>query len=130
MVQHDGRCCAGPGMLTSSGTSDLDNEHRLEGEIDALNHILDMTVPGHTQEGGTYVIPGHGRVCDEADVVEFRDMVAIVRDRVQDLIKKGMTLEQVKAAKPSSDYDTEYVSASSFVKADQFVESIYKSLKK
>jgi glyoxylase-like metal-dependent hydrolase (beta-lactamase superfamily II) len=100
----------------------------VNGEIAALNHILDLAVPGHTQEGGTYVIPGHGRICDEADVVEYRDMVVIVRDRVQDLIKKGMTLEQVQAAAPSRDYDTEYVSASSFVKANDFVAAIYRSL--
>jgi len=100
----------------------------VKGEIAALNHILDLAVPGHTQEGGTYVIPGHGRICDEADVVEYRDMVVIVRDRVQDLIKKGMTLEQVQAAAPSRDYDTEYVTASSFVKANDFVAAIYRSL--
>jgi len=109
---------------------DIERGGSVQGEIAALNHVLDLTVPGHTQEGGTYVIPGHGRVCDEADVVEYRDMIVIVRDRVQDLINKGKTLEQIKAAKPSSDYDTEYISANSFVKADQFVESIYKSLKK
>ena len=100
----------------------------VNGEIAALNHILDLTVPGHTQEGGTLVIPGHGRVCDEADVVEYRDMVVIVRDRVQDLIKKGMTLEQVQAAAPSRDYDGEYVTATSFVKAADFVAAIYRSL--
>ena len=107
---------------------DLQRGGSIEGEIAALNHILDLTVPGKTQEGGTYVIPGHGRVCDEADVVEFRDMVVIITDRIKDMIKKGMTLEQVKAARPSLDYDTEYVTPTSFVKADQFVESIYKSL--
>lgn len=107
---------------------DLERGGSIEGEIGALNHILGLTVPGKTQEGGTYVIPGHGRVCDEADVVEFRDMVVIIRDRIKDMVKKGMTLDQVKAARPSLDYDTEYISANSFVKADQFVESIYKSL--
>jgi len=85
-------------------------------------------VPGKTEEGGTYVIPGHGRICDEADVVEFRDMVVIIRDRIKDMIKRGMTLDQIKAAKPTLDYDTEYISENSFVKADQFVEAIYKSL--
>jgi glyoxylase-like metal-dependent hydrolase (beta-lactamase superfamily II) len=107
---------------------DLERGGSLEGEIAALNHILTLTVPGRAQEGGTYVIPGHGRICDEADVVEYRDMVVIIRDRIRDMIKKGMTLEQVKAAKPSRDYDTEYVSPNSFVTADRFVESIYKSL--
>ncbi len=109
---------------------DLERGGSVQGEIAALNHILDLAVPARTQEGGTYIVPGHGRICDEADVVEFRDMVVIVRDRVRDLIGKGMTLEQVKAARPSRDYDTEYVSSSSFVSADRFVESVYASLKK
>ena len=107
---------------------DVANGGSINGEIAALNHILDLAVPGHTQEGGTAVIPGHGRICDEADVVEYRDMVVIVRDRVQDLIKKGMTLEQVQSATPSRDYDAEYVTATSFVKAADFVAAVYRSL--
>jgi glyoxylase-like metal-dependent hydrolase (beta-lactamase superfamily II) len=107
---------------------DLDNGGSLQGEIAGLNHILDLAVPGHTQEGGTYIVPGHGRLCDEADVVEFRDMVIIVRDRVQDMIKKKMTLDQIKAARPTRDYDPQYVTPTSFVKTDPFVEAIYKSL--
>jgi cyclase len=104
---------------------DLNRGGGVQGLIDGLNQILEITVPRKYQEGGTYVIPGHGRLCDEADVVEFRDMVTIIRDRVQDLIKKGMSLDQVKAAKPSFDYDTQYSGS-----PDGFVESIYKSLKK
>jgi cyclase len=107
---------------------DVANGGSINGEIAALNHILDLTVPGHTQEGGTFVIPGHGRICDEADVVEYRDMIVIVRDRVQDLIKKGMTLEQVQAAAPSRDYDAAYVTPTSFVKAADFVAAVYRSL--
>jgi len=107
---------------------DVANGGSVNGEIAALNHILDLAVPGHTQEGGTSVIPGHGRICDEADVVEYRDMVVIVRDRVEDLIKKGMTLEQVQSATPSRDYDAEYVTATSFVKAADFVAAVYRSL--
>jgi len=119
-------------IFTPGGYPFIDLEHggSLQGEIAALNHILDLAVPGHTQEGGTYVIPGHGRICDEADVVEFRDMVVIVRDRVQDMVRKGMSLDQVKAARPTQDYDTEYITPNSFVKADQFVEAVYKSLTK
>ena len=79
-------------------------------------------MPKYLQEGGTYVIPGHGRLCEEADVVEYRDMVTIIRDRVQDLIKKGKTLDEVKAAKPTLDYDTQYGAG------DRFVEAVYKSL--
>ena len=107
---------------------DLERGGSIQGEIDALDHILDLTVPGHTQEGGTYVIPGHGRICDEADVVEYRDMVVIVRDRIQTMIKEGKTLDQIKAAKPTLDYDTEYITPASFVKSDQFIESIYRSI--
>jgi cyclase len=109
---------------------DLERGGSVQGEILALNHILQMTVPAKTQEGGTYVIPGHGRICDDADVVEFRDMVVIVRDRVRNMIQKGMTLDQVKAAKPTRDYDPEYVTSNSFVTADRFVEAVYKSLSK
>jgi hypothetical protein len=92
--------------------------------IDAVNQILRITVPLKYQEAGTYVIPGHGRLCDEADVAEFRDMVTIVRDRVRDMKAKGMPLDRVKAARPTRDYDTEYDTKA----ADAFVEAIYKSL--
>jgi cyclase len=108
---------------------DIERGGSINGEIAALNHLLDLTIPGKTQEGGTYIIPGHGRICDEADLVEYRDMVVIIRDRIRTMIGKGMTLEQVKAARPTLDYDTEYVKSNSFVKADQFVEAIFKSLK-
>ena len=96
--------------------------------IASLNRIIDLTVPADKQEGGTYVIPGHGRLCDEADVVEYRDMATIIRDRIQDMIKKGMTLEQVKAAKPTRDYDPLYGSTTGFWTTEKFVEAAYKSL--
>lgn len=107
---------------------DIERGGSVQGEIAALNHILQLAVPVKTQEGGTYIIPGHGRICDDADVVEFRDMVVIVRDRVRDMIHKGMTLDQVKAARPTRDYDTEYVTPNSFVTADRFVEAVYQGL--
>jgi len=107
---------------------DLQNGGSINGLIDALNLILDITIPAEKQEGGTMVVPGHGRLCDEADVVEYRDMVTIIRDRIQDMIKKGMTLEQVKAAKPTRDYDPLYGSTTGFWTTDMFVEAVYKSL--
>ena len=100
----------------------------VEGELKALTHILELTVPAATEEGGTLVIPGHGRLCEETDVAEFRDMIAIVRDRIQDGIKKGKTLAQIKADKPTLDYDTEYYRQGAFVSPDMFVEAVYKSL--
>jgi cyclase len=102
----------------------LDRGGSIQGLIDALNQILRITVPLKYEEGGTYVIPGRGRLCDEADVVEFRNMVTIVRDRVRDMVGKDKTLEQVNAARLTRDYDTSYDAKS----ADAFVEAIYKSL--
>jgi cyclase len=107
---------------------DIDRGGSFNGLIASLNKIIELTVPADKQEGGTYVIPGHGRLCDEADVVEYRDMATIIRDRLQDMIKKGMTLEQVKAAKPTRDYDPLYGSTTGFWTTDKFVEAAYKSL--
>jgi glyoxylase-like metal-dependent hydrolase (beta-lactamase superfamily II) len=98
----------------------------LNGLIAALNHIIELTVPADKQEGGTYVIPGHGHLCDEADVVDYRDMATILRDRIQDAIKKGLTLEQVKAAKLTRDYDPLY--APNEAATDRFVTNAYNSL--
>jgi glyoxylase-like metal-dependent hydrolase (beta-lactamase superfamily II) len=105
---------------------DLARGGSVQGLIRALTEILALAVPEAFAEGGTRMIPGHGRVAEETDVAEFRDMVVIVRDRVQDLVAKKMTLEQVKTAKPSRDYDAEY--GASPADADRFVESIYRSL--
>ncbi len=103
---------------------DVDHGGNVQGVVDGLNLILDLTIPEEKQEGGTMVIPGHGRLCDEADVVEYRDMLTIVRDRIQDMIHKGMTLDQVKAARPTEDYDPLYGNNT------RFIESVYKSLTK
>src|SRR5580693_7764901 len=108
---------------------DLDRGGTYQGVLDGLNHILDIAIPAEKQEGGTYVIPGHGRLCDQADVVEYRDMMTILRDRFLDMIKRGMTLEQVKAAKPTSDYDPLYGTDKGFWTTDKFIEAAYKSLK-
>jgi cyclase len=107
---------------------DLARGGSVQGEIDALNKIIEITVPAKYQEGGTMVVPGHGRICDEADVVEYRNMLTVIRDRFEDMIRKGMTLEQVKAAKPTLDYDTQYGSNTGFWTTDKFIEAVYKSL--
>jgi glyoxylase-like metal-dependent hydrolase (beta-lactamase superfamily II) len=105
---------------------DIQRGGSVDGLIAALGRILALAVPAGFESGGTRVVPGRGRICEETDVAEFRDMVVIIRDRVQDLIKKGMTLEQIKAAKPSRDYDGEYEAGAA--EADRFVETIYRSL--
>ncbi len=94
----------------------------IEGLVAALDHVIDITVPERLQDGGTRVIPGHGRLSNEADVVEYRDMVTIIRDRVRDMVRKGLTLEQVRAARPTRDYDTRYGSG------EALTEAAYRSL--
>jgi cyclase len=108
---------------------DLQRGGSFQGIIDALNQLLyQVTVPGPKQEGGTMIVPGHGRLCDQADLVVYQEMVTIIRDRIQDMISKGMTLEQVKAARPTRDYDRRYGSNTGFWTTDMFVEAAYKSL--
>lgn len=105
----------------------------VQGVIDSLNRIITLAVaptPLVWQEGGTAVIPGHGRLCDKADVVDYRDMVTIIRDVVQDMIKKGMTLEQIQKADPTKGWRRRYGSDSGSWTTAMFVEAVYKSLRK
>ena len=103
----------------------------INGVIAALNRIIDIAIPDHkVQEGGTMIIPGHGRLCDEQDVIEYRDMVTIIRDRIQYMIGKGKTLDQIKAAKPTLDFDPRYGSATGAWTTTMFIEQIYRDLTK
>jgi cyclase len=103
-------------------------EGSLQGLINGLNHAIDLAVPRFNQTGGTRIIPGHGWVCTESDIVELRDVATIVRDRIRYMLEKGMTLEQVRAARPIADYDPVY-STSSWT-TDQFLEALYADLRK
>jgi glyoxylase-like metal-dependent hydrolase (beta-lactamase superfamily II) len=107
---------------------DVERGGTINGYIDALNRILDIAMAEFRTEGGTMVIPGDGRVSDSADVAYYRDMATIIRDRIQDMVRKGMTLEQVKAARPTLDYDPRYGSAPGW-SADQFIEAVYRTLR-
>jgi len=100
----------------------------INGILAGLNRIIDITVPRRKQEGGTYVIPGHGRLADEADVVEYRDMSTIIRDRFADAAKRKQSLEQVKAARLVRDYEGRYGAAQGFWTTDAFVEAVYRTL--
>ena len=106
---------------------DLARGGSVQGEIDALNAIIDITVPERNQMGGTRVVPGHGRLANEADVVEYRNMMTIVRDRVRDMVKKGMTVAQAKAARPTLEYDGIYGTDKNWT-GDMFVETVYRDL--
>jgi len=109
---------------------DTKNGGSLQGEIQALNFILDRTVYQHDEDGGTYIIPGHGRVTDEWELAEYRDMLVIIRDRVQSMIKAGATLQQVLAARPTADYDPRFGATTGPWTTNMFVEAVYTSLKK
>ena len=107
---------------------DIEKGGSIQGEIDALNKLIDLTIaptPYIYKDVGTYVIPGHGRLSEQMEVVDYRDMVVLVRDNVADLIKQGKTLEQIKAARPALPYETRYGTAGA---TNAFIESIYKSL--
>ncbi len=103
----------------------------IQGEIAALQKLVDTAIPSVpivSREEGTLVIPGHGRLCDQLDVVDYRDMVTIIRDRVHDLVKQGLTLEQVKAASPARGYVHRYGSDTGAWTTNDFVEAIYRTI--
>ena len=110
---------------------DVERGGSIQGEITALNHLVDLAIPSVpivSREAGTLVIPGHGRVCSQLDVVEYRDMLSIIRDRVRDLIKEGRTLEQIKAASPAKGYIRRYGSDTGTWTTNNFIEAVYRSL--
>ncbi len=109
---------------------DRQNGGSINGTIDALNMVLDLAVPSKMfEEGGTWIIPSSGRLCDEHDVAMYRDMLVIIRDRIKDLAAQGKTLEQVKAAKPTLDYDGRYGADTGAWTTAMFVEAIYSEMK-
>lgn len=103
----------------------------IQGEIEALNRLIDLTIaptPNIYKDVGTYVIPGHGRVCEQMEVVDYRDMVVTIRDGIAELIKQGKTLDQIKAARPALAFETRYGSTTGSWTTNMFIEAVYKSL--
>jgi cyclase len=117
-------------MTTTYPMIDTKTGGTINGVITGLNRILDICIPKEKQEGGTTVIPGHGRISDEADVLEYRDMLTIIRDRIQDAIKKGRTLPQVQTAGLTRDYDGRYGATTGPWTTAMFIEAAYQSLSK
>jgi len=113
--------------MTSYPIIDIAGGGTFQGLIDAVNRINDLVVTVYGQDGGTLIIPGHGRLCDAGDLLNYREMITIIRDRILSMIKKGMTLEQVKASRPTLDYDPLYANSTVWT-TDMFVEAAYKSL--
>jgi cyclase len=115
--------------MTRFPVIDLANGGTIQGEIEALDRLIDLTIaptPFIYKDVGTYVIPGHGRLCEQMEVVDYRDMVVLVRDVVADLMKQGKTLDEIKAARPALPYETRYGTQAGATNA--FVEAIFKSL--
>lgn len=107
---------------------DVDKGGSIQGVLDGLNLMMKIAIPQNLQEGGTMIVPGHGRICDVADLAFYQEMVTIIRNRIQYYIGQGMTLEQVKAVRPTLDYDGEYGRSSGPWTTDMFIDAIYKSL--
>ncbi len=107
---------------------DQANGGTVNGYIDALNAILDITVPSNVNEGGTMVVPGHGRLSDEQDVIEYRDMVTIVRDRIREYVRRGMSLDKIRALRPTLDFDPRYGTDTGFWTTATFIEAVYKDM--
>jgi len=108
---------------------DLANGGSIDGTIAGLNRLQDLTVPSKMlEEGGTYVIPGHGRISDEHDVAMYRDMLVIIRDRIKNMVQKKMTLDQVKAARPTLDYDGRYGADTGPWTTAMFIEAVYREM--
>ena len=115
-------------QMTTYPFIDVEHGGTINGVIEGANRILDIVIPEFRMEGGTMVVPGHGRLSDGGDVGYYRDMLTIIRDRVQALIKQGKTLEQVKAARVTADYDPRWGADSGFWTTEKFVEAVYKTL--
>jgi cyclase len=115
--------------LTAYPFIDVKAGGSIQAVVESLNRLIDITIPGRKSEGGTLVIPGHGRLADQPDVAYYREMVTIVRDRISDMVSKGMTVEQVKAAHPTVDFDLRYGRTTGAWTTDMFVEAAYATLK-
>ena len=115
-------------QMTTYPFIDVEHGGGINGIIDGCNRMLDFVIPEFRMEGGTMVVPGHGRLSDGADLAYYRDMLTIIRDRAQALIKQGKTLEQVKAAKITADYDPRWGVNTERWSTEKFVEAVYKTL--
>jgi glyoxylase-like metal-dependent hydrolase (beta-lactamase superfamily II) len=107
---------------------DVQRGGSIAGVIEGLNRLIDLAISEQFTEGGTRIVPGRGRISDEFDVVEYRDMVTIVRDRVAAMVAKGFTLDRVKAARPTIDWEPRYGSTSGPWTTDMFIEAVYRGV--
>jgi cyclase len=107
---------------------DVDRGGHINGVLDGLNRILTLAIPEFRTEGGTMIIPGAGRLADSADVGYYRDMLTIIRDQIQVLVDRGMSLEQVIAERPTYGYEGRFGSETGSWTTEMFIEAVYRSL--
>jgi len=112
---------------------DVEKGGSIQGEIDALNHVIQLAVRPipfiyQGQGAGTYIVPGHGRIYQQADVVEYRDMIVTIRDIIADMIQRKMTLKQIESASPAKAFEREYGAESGPWTTNDFVDAVYQSL--
>jgi cyclase len=119
-------------LLDLSGYPRIDVESggSIQAIVEGLNRLIEITVPSANAAGGTLVVPGHGRISDHAEVAYYRDMTTIIRDRLQDMVGKKMTIAQVKAARPTRDWDARYGTDAGPWTTEMFVDAAYRSLSK
>ena len=113
---------------TSYPVIDLEHGGTIQGFLAAVNRLIEIAIPDVDQQGGTLIVPGHGRLSDEMDVVEYRDMVTIVRDRIADMIDGGSSLAAVQAARPTFEFDARYGAERGSWTTSDFVAAVYASL--
>lgn len=106
---------------------DLENGGSIEGILDSLNNLVDLAVADTLSEGGTLIVPGRGRICDEGDLVRYRDMVTVIRDRIRALLERGLSLDEIKAAEPTLEYESRYGRRDDWT-GEMFIEAVYRSL--
>lgn len=107
---------------------DVEAGGTINGVIDALNHVVDLATPTYGPDGGTTVVPGHGYLSSIGDLIYYRDMVTIVRDRIRHMRDQGMSLEEVTAAEPTMDFDPVFGASDGFWTTEMFIEAVYETL--
>jgi cyclase len=120
--------------MTRFPVIDLAHGGSIRGEIDALNNLLQLAIPPAPlvydyDDNATAVIPAHGRICEQWEVLDYRDMMVIITDTIADMMKHHMTLDQIEAADPTKAYEARYGSATGPWTTNMFVAAIYQSLK-
>jgi glyoxylase-like metal-dependent hydrolase (beta-lactamase superfamily II) len=114
--------------MTSYPIIDVAAGGTIDGELVALNKLIAMAAPSNQAEGGTLIVPGHGRLCDQTDVVLYKNMITMIRNTVQYYKNQGKTLEQVLTLKPSEGYDQRWGGAGGRWTTRDFITAVYNTL--